>query len=373
MPVERVTTRQITFFLVLTRVSIAISVIPVINLPPYNQDIWIMILVSILFTFIIMSPLLYLSNKFTEHSMVGFLKIIFGKTIGKIISILYGLFFMTAVINSVTIQSELVATTILTDASNIVIISVMILTCLYAASRGIIVITRGAECFAPISLFIIIGMIFLGINNANWSFLFPILKTSSFMDIILGAIRLTFYYNDIFILLMIVPELENKKDINKIFIISTIVPLLVLMVTVLIVQATLGIELPRHTNFPFLFYTRSISTFEVFERIESIFVIGWLIASLGRVVAFIYITARTFREIMNKEDDEKIIVTIVGLITGLISMYILNERSVIGIRKEFDKLYLILFIIFAVAIPILTCIVYFFRRKSLDKKEKPAA
>ena len=371
MQEDKITSRQMILFLTVTRVSLAISVMPILNLPPYNQDIWIMIMVSAIYTFILMIPLLYLTNKFNNHSLVGYMKILFGNVLGKIVGMLFGLFFLVTVVNGATIQSELVASTILMDASNISILTLMLITCIYVVSRGILTIVRSSEFLTPLSLFIVISMIALGLNNVDFSIVFPILKDSSFVDINLGALRLTFYYSDIFLLTMIAPELEKKEDLNKIFIKATIYSLLILMATVIAVQGTLGIELARHTNFPFLFYARSINIFRVFERIEAVFIIGWLITSLGRNVGFLYITVRIFRDIFNKKEDSKIIVFIVGTIATVVSMLILNWRSVIGIRKYFDILLYILFVIFVIAIPIIACIVYFIRRKSLKEEDKP--
>lgn len=371
MPVEKVTTRQMILFLIITRVSIAISVMPAINLPPFNQDTWIMTFVSLIYTFIAMIPILFLANKFTDYSMIGYTKLLFGNTMGKILGILYGLNFMMIAINGITIQSELVASTILTSASNITIIIFMIITCIYLVSRGIITFTRSTEFLTPVSMFVIISLLLLGVNNVDFNIIFPVLKDSSLMDISDGAIRLAFFYNDIFLLAMLVPELENKKNINKIFIISTTLSLLFLAISILMVFGTVGIEFARHSNFPFLLYTRTINSFKIFERIESIFVLVWLITSLTRIAGFIYIATRSFRELFNKKEEEKPILFIVGAIVGIVSMLILNMRSVIGVRKYFDLYFGILFVIFVIGLPILTCIVYFFKRKSIDMKEKP--
>ena len=370
MIAQKITTRQIMLYIIATRISIAISVMPAINLPPYNHDIWIMVLFSILYTIVLMIPLIYLANKFTEYSMVGYMKIIFGKTIGKILGILYALYFIIISINGTTIQSELVATSFLVDTSNIVIIGVMVSTCVYLVSRGVVNIVTSSELLVPIALFIIMSLVLIGLFLVDYSILLPILKYSSFKDMNLGAIKLTFFYTDIFLLTMIVPELENKKDINKIFLVTTILSLLFLAIGIVIVFGTLGVEQSRHSNFPFLLYTRTITGVNILERIDPVFVVGWLITNILRIVGFLYLATRAIREVFNKNEEDKLIVFIVGGISGLISMLILNQRSVVGIRKEFDLFYGILFVIFVIIIPMITCIVYFFRRKSLKVNAK---
>lgn len=365
---EKITTRQMIIYILATRISVAVSVMPAINLPPYNHDNWIMVLFSIIHTFIVMIPLLYLANKFKEYSMVGYMEIIFGKMCGEIMGIVYAFYFIILSVNGITIQSELIATNFLMESSNIVIIFLMVVTSIYLASTGIKNILASSELMAPIALFMITVLLLLGLLKLDYATMLPILKYSSFNDMNLGAIKLTPYYTDIFFIIMIVPELESKKDINKVFIITAILSLLLLSIVVIMVFGTLGVEQSRHSNFPYLLYVRTLKDFSILSRIDPIFVVAWLITTFLRIVGFIYLATKTVRDVFNKDEKDKLILFIVGGVSGLVSMLILNARSVIGIRKEFNLFYSILFVIFAVAIPVLTCIVYFFRRKSLLKK-----
>lgn len=365
---EKITTRQMIIYILVTRLSVSVSVMAAINLPPYNHDNWIMVLYSIIHTTIVMIPLLFLANKFKEYSMVGYMKITFGKTIGKFIGILYGLYFIMLSINGITIQSELVATNFLVNSSNIVIILLMVTTCIYLTSTGIKNILISSELIAPISIFLITILLLVGLPKLDYSNILPILKYSSFKDMNVGAVKLTPYFTDIFLLTMIVPDLENKKDINKIFFSTMVLSLVVLSLVIVVVFGSLGVEQARHSNFPYLLYVRSLKDIKVLARIDPIFVVAWLVATFLRIIGFLYIAIKAIREVFNKDEREKIILFLVSGISGLVSMLILNFRSVIGIRKEFNLFYAILFAIFGVTIPIITCIVYFFRRKSIDKK-----
>lgn len=364
---KKITTRQMIIFIIGTRTSIAASVMPAINLPPFNQDVWIMTLYSIIHTSIIMVPLLYLANKFTMYSIVGYMKVILGKGIGKVLGILYALYFIMLSINGITIQSELVATNFLVELSNIIIIGVMMLTCIYLVSKGIINIVTSSELLVPVSLFIIISLIAIGLFTIDYSMILPMLKYSSAKDMNLGAIQLAFYYTDIFFLLMIVPDLENKKDINKIFLVTTVIPLSLLALAIVVTFGSVGVEAARHSNSPFLLFSRTIRDLKILERVDPVFIVAWLIINLLRIVGFLYLATRAIREVFNKDEKDKIILFIVVGVSGLASMLILNGRSVIGVRKEFDLFYGILFVIFAIIIPVLICIVYFLRRKAIDK------
>lgn len=366
---EHITNGQAIIILTTTRLALAISTMPTTNLPPYNQDMWFMNLLSIIYTIIMIQPLLFLSNRFNNFNLTGYLRIIYGKTIGGIIIVLYGLYFLMNSVNGMTLLTELTTSTVLVQEMNMNIIGFIVLVMLYFVTKGIVSVARGFQLLAPISLFIIMSLIILGITNVDFSFMKPILKDGNFVDINKGAMLLPLYFSDIFILLMIVPELKDKKSIRKISTISIIIPIICLALIVIITQGALGIEQTRHSNASFLLYVRLIDAFDIFERIDSIFVASWIITSIARNAGFLYISARAFRELFNKTEDDRIILIITSAALGIISLLITNNRSVIGIRREFDLFYSILYIIFVIIIPIITCIVYFFRRKTLRVRE----
>ncbi len=365
MPVEKITTRQIIGFIIITRLSFALSSMPIIDHPPNNQDLWISVVISIAYLLVFSTPLIFLANNFKAFSMISYIKKIYGKRIGGFLGILYGLYFIINTINSLTLQTELVCTSILADSSNIIIAGAMMITCIYIVSLGAITILRGSEIFFPLITIVFLILVLFGLNNVDLKVLLPILKDSTLLDINKGAIELSFIFTDVFLLLMIIPELENKRDINKIFLISTTVSLLLLIVALVVTQGSLGIELSKHTVFPFYKYTRLINLLEIFERIDAIFVFVWILASIARILGFTYISIRAFRDVFNKKEDEKSILYVVGAIIFIVSISIIQRRSVIGIRKDFDFYMNILYIIFYVTIPVITCIIYFFRRKTL--------
>ncbi len=365
---DNITSKQMIALIVLVRLSIAISIMPTRNIRPFNQDIWIMVLVSIAYTFLAVIPLLYLANKFRDVSMIGYLDIIHGKVIGKVLAFLYGMYFLFTSILAASVQSELITTSILPDTSENLIVIAMVVTCVYCVSRGIIAGIRAVEVLSPIAITIVLILMAFGINNFRYDLLLPILSDSTILDINLGAMELTTFSSEIFLLTMLIPYLENKDDINKIFLKSAIYSLGLLAFIVVIAYITFGVEYIQHSNFPFLVYARSIDIFEVIERIDSIAVVAWIITSATRIIAFLSISISVLREIFNKDEKEKKILVILSSILILATLYVVNIRSVIITEGDILILIRVLFIIFVIVIPLITCIIYFIRRKSIESK-----
>jgi spore germination protein KB len=263
-------------------------------------------------------------------------------------------------------KSELVSTSILFDTPEYLIVIGMMITCIYSVSRGVEASLRSVEVLAPVALGIIVILLLFGINNFKYYLLLPILSDSSLIDVNLGALELSSFYSEMFYLTMLIPYLDDKDDINKIYIKSIVYPLGLLAIIVIICQISLGVDHMEHSNFPFLLYVRSIDLFELVERIDSIAVVAWIMTSLIRVSAFLLISVLAFREILEKDERDKIILPILGLILAIMTFWTISSRSVIIYRGDYNLIRVILFVGLTIVVPILTCIVYFFRRKSLE-------
>lgn len=365
---EKITTRQMILLLTVFRLSLIVSYMPSLDLPPANQDMWIVIFLSLFYSILMRIPILFLVNKFNNLSIIGYSEKILGKFLGKLVGILYGLYFAIYATFVITIQAQLVAADILPNTPNWLIIGILVVTSLYIGSKGLIVIFRTGELIAPITLVSIIILIVLGVRSVEFSTFLPILADSKFSEINIGAILLSFLITDIFIIAMNAPYLENKKDINKIYVKASIYSILLSVISVMVTQGTLGIEQARHANYPFLIYTRLIKYESILQRIDAIYVITWISTNTLRKLIYTYISYMSFKEVFNKEGGQWIHYFI-GITIGLIAIQLANTKVITTEDSMLNKFFIISSIIFLTIIPLITLIVYFFRRKTLNREE----
>ena len=367
--IEKISTRQIIFVITISRIATMITIMPIIHMGPANQDIWIVIIVSFFYTILSLIPLTFLSTRFSNLTIIGCLERIFGKYIGKIIGVFYGILFMRTSILFFYIANQMVRTTFMTEISPMIVILVFFIVCVYIASRGIEVIARFAELFCPIIIVSLITFTVLGFNNIDLTILLPIYRDSTFLNINLGAIEFSLLTTDMYILAMNVPQLENKKDLIKIVIKSTLYSLLIILMMVIVTQTSLGIEQARHSNYPFLTYVRMVRTYSIFERIESAFLVTWTVTIMSKIVIYIYISSYAFKEIF-KRKNVNIFVYPIAIISAAITYYLADINPLMGdvnFLSSFDFIY---YPIFKIGIPTIAIIVYFFRRKSFEKQER---
>lgn len=365
---DKISTRQAILILTMFRLTLVVAYTPALDLPPGNQDIWIIVLLSLVYTALLRTPLLFLANKFKDISMMEYIEKIMGKFIGKLIIIIYGLYFAAYSIYVITVQTHLAGVAILAKTPYWLLITFVTIISIFVCLKGLVMIFWTGEFIIPISLISIVFLILLGLKNVDFSVILPILSDSSFLDINKGAIMLSLILTDIFILIMSVQYLECKKDINKIFIKSGIYSSLLVIVIVIVTQGALGIEQARHSNYPFLIYTRLIQYQSVFERIDLFFILAWLGANVGRIVTYTYLSYMSFEHLFKVKESKPLIYTIC-ISVSMVSLYLTNTGFRISSNGLLNAFLMYSTLIFVLIIPLIAMIVYFFRRKSINKSE----
>ena len=366
---ESITTRQAILFLTIFRITLGISYTPALGLPPANQDVWIVVILSLVYTLLLRLPLLFLANRFSDLTMMEYVEKIMGKSLGKIIVIIYGLYYFFYAIFTLIIQSQFVGVAILPNSPYWLIVLFVTVLSIFICLKGLLMFYWTGEFIIPLALSLIIALILLGLKNVDFKLLLPILSDSSFLDINRGAIMLSFILTDILILVMSIPLLQNKKDINKIFFKSNLYSVIIVTIVIIVSLGALGVEQAKHSNYPFLIYTRLIDYSSVFERIDLIFVVSWLSANIGRVIVYMYLSFMVFNHVL-KPKKSNLLIYIINILVSIISLYLLNTGIKIMTKGLLNTILMYISIIFVTIIPLIAMIVYFFRRKSISRSEK---
>lgn len=366
---EGISSRQAILLITICRIVSVLTIMSPIYMGPANQDIWIVVLTSFIYTILTTIPILFLSNKFNNLTIIQYMEKIFGKFVGKFVVIIYTIFYTRIAILFFYISIQMIRSSFMPDTKPIITTVVLMISCVYIASKGIDVIARFAEMFVPIILIMISIFIVLGYNNVDLSVLLPIYKDSTFLNINYGAIQLTFTFIDINILAMITPKLESKKEINSIFIKSVLYSLVFVLASVVATQGSLGVEQARHSNFPFLAYIRRIKAYSIFERIESIYIIMWILAMIIKITTYIYISNQGVKEIFKKKSGNMFLY-IMGAIVALATFYIAEINPIIPEIMEIKSPEYVYYFAHKTLIPLIAVIVYLFRKKTFENQQK---
>jgi spore germination protein KB len=358
---DTVSYNQVLLLLIGYRIMVGLTYMPSVNIPPGNQDIWIVSLLSIVYVLIFNIPLIYLSNKFSNLNLLELTEKIMGKVIGKLIGIFYFLTLLFINTLFVGILIEILNSAIFPLSPTWFNTFIVILTSCYVSFKGLNTIARLVEVIVPVVMFIIFLLIMLGYKNYNFGELLPILKDSTFKEINIGAMEISLRYFDILVLTMITPNLMVKKDLNRIFVKSILYSVPIIILLIIVTQMTLGVEFTKHVNFPFLTFTRMLSIGEI-QGFDSFYIVSWIMGNVLRVSGYLYFTSVSLGQITGKKNQ--IFIVPISIIMSILIVLIKDRRSILAVPEPIDTIVLMVSIISIVVIPSMTLVVYFFRRKT---------
>lgn len=362
--IAKLSTRQIIFLLVLSRLNTAYTYLPAVATPPANQDVWIAEILSVVYTFGLCGPLLYLSNRFENMTLLEYTEKITGKLAGKFLGLLISAQLMISSLLQLPLLDNLLRAAIMPETPDAAIVLFMLPVCVYAVFKGPEALGRLAEIFGPLLFATIIIFTLLNINKMEYEALLPVLADSKLSDLNIGAFNVSSRSFEIVALAMLVPYVNKKGEINRIFLYYIVVCTVFFLIITLSVQTVLGTELAAKVHFPYYVYVQTIKVYDVVERIESINAFSWIFGTMLKYSLFLYLTAAGMARIFGVKSYKTFILPIALLQFVIVLKTPLAKFSVMSFIVSY-KFTPFITLPGMFVIPLLVLAVYFFRRKSL--------
>lgn len=282
----KITPRQLVLLIVMSRLVITITFFPALDSPPGNQDVWLSELISIPIHLCLSVPIYLLWKRFPNQSFIEYSQTILGKA-GILIGILYVLFFLHGLAVFLYQWSAFLTTAIMPETPVLFILIFVLPFCAYAVMKGIEVIARLAEFFAPL-LFagIIIGFLLLS-KDMDLNVFIPFME-QSLSSILLGALVIAARTKVILLFAMLFPYL-NSKNVKLVLLSTYSLLAFFWIICTITVLASLGLDLPRSLQFSYFTAIRLVNVGDFVERIESIHLAVWQLSGFSRITLYYYV------------------------------------------------------------------------------------
>ncbi|MBD8068045.1 GerAB/ArcD/ProY family transporter [Bacillus sp. PS06] len=240
-----------------------------------KQDAWIAILLASGIGIALIIFYVFILKKKEGLNLFEILAFCFGKYIGKLLSLLYIIYFFYIAARVMRDFGELIVSTIF-EVTPIEILSITImLVIIYMLYLGIEVLGRTSEIFLPyVFLFILlVGSFILFTGEMHFNNLRPIMA-DGFGPIIKGIFPslMTFPFGELVAFMVIIPYVTQFKNAKKVSIYAVSFTGLMLSFTSVILIATLGAEMKGRATFPLLSAAREISLLHFIERVDLVVV-----------------------------------------------------------------------------------------------------
>lgn len=355
---ERVDTRALVPLLILTIVEYEVFTFSKVTVAVAKQDAWLSILIGAVIGSLFVYMFIKLAARFPNKGYFEYLKIVWGKPLGFMISIIY-IFFWIAFLSSIFYETTLANKMLfLQRTPTIVPLAIFILTLIWLVSSGFFSILRFFQLLLPFLAIPLITLAVLFITAIKLDNFFPVFD-NGFFPVLKGTYSFLGAYQGPEVLLFTAPFFLRIKEgvkssllgynITVFFGWSNTVAAIGILGVANIQEAVLpGISVVNLLEFP---------GFPV-ERFGLLLTLPWLIAMYSTLAIYLYLLSTNTIKLFNLQKKKRMIV-LLTLLPACIAYFLPNETW-----HEYLRQFLTLISVPVVyLIPILTLFLAVIRKK----------
>ncbi|MGI6161518.1 MAG: GerAB/ArcD/ProY family transporter [Christensenellales bacterium] len=338
---------------------------PILNAPPANQDVWVVLLVTLVYIFILNFPILFLMNKFRGMTINEMSELVLGKFFGKVALIPVALFSIFCYIACMLITAVFITLYIFPDTPTWALLIFMVVPVSYAAYKGAGVVSRLSNFIVPIAILTAALFFIISISNMDFSILQPVLADSTFMEINLGAFLTAARYSEILIFWVFSYFMIRKSNVNKTYAAAQLIFLISFFLILIPTVTVLGIEYAKRTWNPYFTFTRQIVFFDFMERMQPFNLMAWFPCALLKLSIYSYMASYILSGIFKAKSHKHFVLPLSAVAFIACLLPIMNKSSTIEILRS-DEVFPYIILPAILGIPVIMFIVYLMRRKKIN-------
>lgn len=248
-----------------------------------EKDSWLAIILSILFAFPILMIYARLLSLFPKKDLFNILEIVFGKFIGKIISILYIWFSLHLGVLVLRNFGEFIIRISLRETPMIIPMIFIIFLCTWGIKDGIELLGRWSNFFILIIIFLVIIGVLLLVPNIDINNIFPILD-NGIKPVIQGAFGVfSFPFAETILFCLVFSSLKDNQSPYRVYIFGLIIAGIIVFITSLGDLLILGQNSYSTLFFPGEHTMSRANVGDFIQRIEIIVSISFLTGGFVKI------------------------------------------------------------------------------------------
>lgn len=286
---EKINVRQflLLFFLFMIGTSILLS--PSTLSFVANESAWVAVVIGMMVGIMIILFFLLISKWHPNHNIVDLNRLLFGRWIGTLLSLLFILF---STLTSATVLwtiGHFMITQMLHETPQPFIHILFMFVVIYGVYLGIETIARAAELFFPYVVLLLLVIFLFSIPSIDLNHIKPLLDTSA-PEVLKGAwFELSVSTFPLIVLFMIYPKLvQNKKKTGKKVVLVYILALSSILAATFITTSVLGVEYTSHHIYPTYVLAKTLNIEGLIQRVEVIIAVSWILATFFKLSLYFY-------------------------------------------------------------------------------------
>ncbi|WP_040413322.1 endospore germination permease [Desulfosporosinus sp. OT] len=338
----KISTRQFTCMLFSLLLSSLMFGLPRILIEQSKQDVWQVMLITFVVDALLAIVYFILGMRYPQQTMFEYSETVLGPWLGKIIGLLFVLFFGYMLLVTLKIVSEFVFTVLLTETPELFINFILLLVSFYAVNAGLEVIARLSEIVAPLILIPLLIILTFSLNRVELENLRPIFQHSIWQLLKYSLLPISMYGVCIVMGIFMAYHNKPKESLKAKWIAIGSVTVLSIM-TLISLITIFGTSYSSQQIYPVFRLAQIIKVGNFFERIETLVIIFQIAGAFVGLVIFYYSSVLGLAQIF-KIQRYQTLTPYFGVIMLILSKFVFNN---IAERHQFTETifpYLALFI-----------------------------
>ncbi|RRN71199.1 spore gernimation protein [Peribacillus simplex] len=364
----KISTRQFAIIVILFSIGTTILVIPGIMAQEVKQDAWIAAVFGIGIGLLLVALYIAVGRMFPTMTLVEINETLFGKWIGKAVSLSFVLFSLYSTSELLLYVGNFLTTQIMPDTPIEAIIILFACILIMGIRLGLETLARSAELLFPIFVFlfiILVVAILLPPVQYKVENIQPVFEAGIKPMIHAVFLFTGFFSSPLIVLLMIFPvSVNQQKAAEKSFFIGVLIAGICLLIIIALTIIVLGADTSARNTYPSYILARKINVGDFFQRIEAIMAIMWIISIYYKMSFYFYASVIGFAHIFNMKNYRPLTLPLGMILVSLSVLIHPNVAHSIKFDKEIWPLYVSTY---GLVFPILLLTVNAFRKKIHQK------
>ncbi|MBY6037698.1 spore germination protein [Fictibacillus nanhaiensis] len=325
----QISSRQLSILFLIFTMGDSVLILPTIVAGEAKQDAWISGILSLFFGAAIVFLYHRVGRMYPEHTLIENILTLLGKWIGSIVALLvifYGMISIGALLREI---GDFMTSQIMVETPITAIMILMIVVVGYAVRMGLESIARSVEIFFPWLVLLFTFLLALLVPQIDPEHVKPVFE-GGIKPILRGAIPFTSYpFIETFMILMYLPFVKNKHEIQRSLFIGAGLGGLVLVVFTLLSILVLGSEMTSNQTYSGYKLATKITAGDIIERVEALLAGIWFITIFFKMILYFYASCLGTTQLF-KFKDYKFLVVPMSIITLSLSLIITDNSLYLG-------------------------------------------
>ncbi|WP_348980868.1 endospore germination permease [Dehalobacter sp. 14DCB1] len=291
MNTEKISGVQLASLMFMIVISTAILLIPGITAEKAAESAWLSVLIALAVGIVNLMLIYYLGKRFPKLTLPEYAEILLGKTLGKILTFGYVLFFLIISITVLREFTDFLNMNLMPETPPYVFQTGLMIVAAYAVIKGIEVIVRVNQFILPLFILSLAVLLALAVRDMDLNNLQPFLDKGvlSVLDASLVPIA---WFGQIVVLIFLFPKVNQSEDILKNGILGIIAAGILLTFINIATITVFGPEYTGEMYFAFLYLAKYIK-FITIQRLEFLVIFIWVSGIVVKVAVMYYLETMT--------------------------------------------------------------------------------